>query len=81
VALAERNDLGQTLGLDGANESLRVGVQVGASRRCMSSEVLGQSSRSSWRGSRLPLRALAQPSDSAGEMAESAGFELAVRIC
>jgi hypothetical protein len=33
VALAQRNDLGQTLGLDGANESLRVGVQVGASRR------------------------------------------------
>jgi hypothetical protein len=29
VALAEWDDLGQTLGLDGANESLRVGIQVG----------------------------------------------------
>ncbi len=30
VAFAQRDDLGQALGLDGANESLRVRVQVGA---------------------------------------------------
>ena len=33
VALAQWNDLGQTLGLDGANESLRVSVRIGAVRR------------------------------------------------
>ena len=29
VTLAQRNDLGQAFGLDRANESLRVGIQVG----------------------------------------------------
>jgi hypothetical protein len=31
VALAQRDNLGQALGLDGANESFRVSVQVGPS--------------------------------------------------
>ncbi len=31
LALAQRDDLGQTLGFDGANESLRVSIQIGAS--------------------------------------------------
>ena len=31
VALAKWDDLGQTLGFDGANESLRVSIQIGAS--------------------------------------------------
>ena len=33
VALAQRDDLGQTLGFDGTNESLRVSIQIGASHR------------------------------------------------
>ena len=32
VALAQWNDLGQALGLDGANKSLRIRIQIGASR-------------------------------------------------
>ena len=31
MPLSQWNDLGQTLGLDGANESLRIGIQIGAS--------------------------------------------------
>jgi hypothetical protein len=33
VALAQRDELGQTLGFGGANEALRVSVQIGASHR------------------------------------------------
>ncbi len=33
VVLAQRDDLIETLGSDGENESLRVGIQVGAARR------------------------------------------------